>query len=85
MKGYLRSIIRQKIVDGQDTPVPDFTLRDITLPRIPRKVFAVVGMRHSGKTAFLWQILADYLKDGADRNSVLYLFLFIAAYSGSSL
>ena len=72
MKGYLRSIIRQKIVDGQDTPVPDFTLRDITLPRVPRKAFAVVGMRRSGKTTFLWQILADYLKDGADRNSVLY-------------
>ena len=72
MKGYFRSIIRQKIADGQSAPVPDFTRRDITLPRIPHKALAIVGMRRSGKTTFLWQILADYLKEGVDRNSALY-------------
>lgn len=36
-----------------------FTRRDALLPGVPGKVHAVTGMRRSGKTTFLGQLLAD--------------------------
>lgn len=35
------------------------TLRDARLPAVPGKVHAVIGMRRSGKTVFLQQLLAE--------------------------
>ena len=72
MEGEIRQIIRQKIVDNLATTAPEFTCRDIRLPKIKGKAFAVIGMRRSGKTTFLWQCLADRVKAGVPRNSLLY-------------
>ncbi len=72
MEGQLREIIRQKVVDSLATPVPKLTRRDIRLPAVPGKALAIIGMRRSGKTFFLWQCLADRLKAGAPRESLLY-------------
>ena len=68
----MRAIIRQKIVDSLASPVPVFTPRDVRLPRIPGKATAVIGMRRTGKTTFLWQVLAERLKHGTARQGLLY-------------
>lgn len=68
----MRELIRQKIVDALATPPPRFTRRDVRLPHIPGKAFAVVGMRRVGKTTFLWQVISDRLQQGAPRESLLY-------------
>jgi uncharacterized protein len=52
--------------------VPTHTRRDVHLPGIKGKVMAVIGMRRSGKTTFLWQCLADRLKAGTPRDALLY-------------
>ncbi|MFN0316782.1 MAG: AAA family ATPase, partial [Burkholderiales bacterium] len=49
------------------------TRRDIALPAVSNKAIAVIGMRRSGKTTFLWQILADRLNQGIERDGLLYL------------
>lgn len=54
-------------------PVPAYTRRDAQLPAVPGKAVAVVGMRRSGKTTFLWQCLADRLATGAPREASVYL------------
>ncbi len=41
------------------------------LPGIKGKVMAVIGMRRSGKTTFLWQCLADRLEAGTPRDALL--------------
>ncbi len=69
----MRDIIRQKIVDALASPVPAFTRRDVRLPGVAGKAVAVIGMRRTGKTTFLWQVLADRLAGGADREGLLYL------------
>lgn len=43
----------------QPSPNPTFTRRDARLPDVPGKVHAVIGMRRSGKTTFLRQLLAE--------------------------
>lgn len=75
MDGQLREIIHQKIVDLLTTPVPAFTRRDLHVPALPGKALAVVGMRRTGKTTFLWQVLADRLEQGTPRAGLL-LFSF---------
>ena len=51
----MRDLIRQKIVDALAAPVPAFTRRDVRIPGIAGKAVAVIGMRRTGKTTFLWQ------------------------------
>ena len=68
----MSQVIRQKIVDALAASVPAHTHRDIHLPAIKGKALAVIGMRRSGKTTFLWQCLADRLAAGTPRDALLY-------------
>ena len=69
----MRDLIRQKIIDSLSAQVPDFTRRDIYLPRLSvKKAYAVIGMRRSGKTTFLWQELDGELKLGMPREALVY-------------
>jgi predicted AAA+ superfamily ATPase len=72
MEREMNQVIRQKITDALAAPVPTHTRRDVHLPGIKGKVMAVIGMRRSGKTTFLWQCLADRLKFGTPRDALLY-------------
>ncbi len=72
MERQLNQVIRQKITDALAAPVPAHTRRDVHLPGLKGKVMAVIGMRRSGKTTFLWQCLADRLKAGTPRDALLY-------------
>lgn len=65
-------IIRQKILDSQAAPLPRLTRRDVWLPAVPGKAFAVIGMRRAGKTSFLWQQLARRHAEGTARDGLLY-------------
>jgi len=66
-------MLRQKIIDSFTLSPPPMTRRDVRLPSVPGKAFAVIGMRRSGKTTFLWQCLGDRLAEGVPRESLLYL------------
>lgn len=72
MEGQFRDIVRQKIVDSLAAQQPALTRRDIRLPEIPEKAVTVIGMRRAGKTTFLWQVLADRLAAGTERDGLLY-------------
>ena len=61
----LRDLLRQKLVDSWQQPLPRLTRRDTWIPRIPGKTLAVIGMRRSGKTSLLWQEVARRLEAGA--------------------
>ncbi len=68
----MRQIIRQKIIDSLASKPPAFTPRDVRLPGLRGKAIAVIGMRRSGKTTFLWQLLAERLAKGTAREGLLY-------------
>lgn len=69
----MRDLLRQLIADSLSRSIPAFTPRDARLPAVPGKAIAVVGMRRSGKTTFLWQCLSNRLAAGAPRENLLYL------------
>lgn len=72
MDGQLRNLIRQRIIDSLAAPVPKMTRRDVRLPGVPGKAVAVIGMRRTGKTTFLWQVLAERLARGMAREGLLF-------------
>jgi predicted AAA+ superfamily ATPase len=71
MEGQLLPILRQKILDSLAQPIPTITRRDLRIPAIPGKAIAVTGMRRTGKTTFLWQVLSDRVAAGLPREAAL--------------
>jgi predicted AAA+ superfamily ATPase len=61
------------MADGLSSPPPPLTRRDVRLPAVAGKALAVIGVRRSGKTTFLWQCLADRLAAGTPREALLLL------------
>jgi predicted AAA+ superfamily ATPase len=59
-------------IDSLAAKPPPYTRRDVRLPGIPGKAVAVIGPRRAGKTTFLWQVLADRLAQGFEREALLY-------------
>ncbi len=72
MSNEYRAAIRAKVVEGLAMAVPEFTRRDVHVPGVRGKAMAVIGMRRSGKTTFMWQCLADRLSAGTPREALLY-------------
>jgi predicted AAA+ superfamily ATPase len=72
MESQFRTVIRQKIIDAQAAPLPVLTPRDVWVPAVQGKATAVIGMRRSGKTCLLWQILAQRHASGTPRAGLLY-------------
>lgn len=72
MESQFRDVVRQKIADSLAAPLPVLTRRDVLLPRVPNKAVAVIGMRRSGKTSFLWQELARRHVETGERDGLLY-------------
>ncbi|MDZ4197931.1 MAG: ATP-binding protein [Kiritimatiellia bacterium] len=66
-------ILLEKLVEGVTADSPALTRRDVRLPRIPNKAMAVIGMRRSGKSTFLWQCLSDRIAAGAPRAAQVYI------------
>lgn len=72
----LRDTIRQLIVDSQAAELPKGSRRPLDVAPLPygvRKALTFIGMRRTGKTWCLYQIMGDLLKSGCDRAHMLYL------------
>lgn len=72
MKDIFREII--KTFHRSDLPMPN--RRDILLPFFPkevRKAHVFIGMRRSGKTWTLYQIMQDLIAEGVDFSKMLYI------------
>lgn len=56
----LHPVLAEKLSAALEAgPLPPFTRRDARLPALPNKAHAVVGMRRTGKTTFLRQLVAE--------------------------
>ncbi len=66
-------LIEELVADFERRRWPELTPRQLHLPRLPRKIDVVVGMRRSGKTWFLYQQLRSHEAAGVGRDRLLYL------------
>lgn len=67
------SLIEQLIVDYHERALPQFSRRNINLPCLKGKIDTVIGMRRTGKTFLLFQIMQDYLQQGIAKEAMLYI------------
>jgi hypothetical protein len=70
-----KDILRLKLAESLAAEASAPTRRDIRLPGIPGKAFAVIGVRRGGKTSFLAQCRADRLAAGSKREAQLLVSL----------
>ncbi|MCP4603752.1 MAG: ATP-binding protein [Proteobacteria bacterium] len=68
----MKEIIQLKLAFGLEMPLPELTPREVRLPQIPGKAHAVIGMRRSGKTYFLFQQLQHKLENKVSRDRLVY-------------
>lgn len=66
-------IIDRIVMDDQTVTQPIPTARATTLPALPGKADAVVGMRRSGKTWLLRRRIHDLVARGVPRTAILYV------------
>ncbi|MSO36060.1 MAG: ATP-binding protein, partial [Acidobacteria bacterium] len=72
MDGPFADAIARKVQQAQRAAVPSLTRRDVRLPRVAGRAVAVIGMRRTGKSSFLWQLLGDRAAAGTPREGLLY-------------
>src|ERR1035437_11084697 len=70
-----RDLLRLKLAESLAAVPPPLTRRDIRVPGVPGKAFAVIGVRRGGKTSFLRQCQFDRLADGRSPESQLLISL----------
>lgn len=68
-KDLLKSIIRDFHVE----PLPELFDRDVEVPLTSGKIISLVGVRRSGKTSVLFNLVGKLKKSGVDIRKVLYL------------
>lgn len=72
----MKEIFKELISDFHTGTLPVVKRRELKLPSFPRgvrKALTLIGMRRSGKTWCLYQIMQDLLAQGVDKSRILYL------------
>ena len=72
----MKTLFRQLISDFQSIDLPEVMPRTIHLPELPshvNKALAFIGMRRSGKTYLLYQLIHALLDKGVPKSHILYL------------
>ncbi len=71
-----KQVFKELITDFHASHLPHPIKRAIALPILPdnvRKAFVFIGMRRSGKTWTLYQIMQDLIAQGIEFSKILYL------------
>src|SRR5262249_21114634 len=66
-------LLHEIVADAQTRALPALTARQVTLPWLPRKVDAIVGMRRSGTTWLMFQRMRELVDAGVPRADLLYV------------
>lgn len=69
----METLIEQIINDFHERKLPVVMYRETKLPQIPGKVDTVIGMRRTGKTYFLYQVMQEKLQEGIPKEKILYI------------
>jgi len=69
-------IIKENILDFQEVSVESGIRRDLESENINKKASIFIGVRRSGKSTYLFQIINKLLKNGVSKQNILYLNFF---------
>lgn len=75
-KFFMKTIFKELISTFQASDIPIPCRRQISVAVLPedlRKAQVLIGMRRSGKTWLLYQVMQDLMKQGIDKSKLLYI------------
>ena len=68
-----KDILKQIIRDFHITPLPALKRRTLQVPTDTGKIITLVGVRRSGKTSYLFNLIEDLLEQGVPMGRILYV------------
>jgi len=68
-----KDILKQMIVDFHRGTLPQFHPRHLKAPVGSTKIISIIGARRSGKTFYLYQLMAELLKQNREKTHLLYI------------
>ena len=69
-------ILQSIILDFQESSIPSSIPRHLQIHPMPNKACICIGVRRSGKSTYLFQIIQRLLEAGVDRENILYVNFF---------
>src|SRR5690606_17003304 len=78
-------LLRTKLAESLAAFPGGLTSRDLRIPQVPGKAFAVIGVRRGGKTSFLRHHMAEQVATGKPRESQLLITLEDESLVGMSM
>ena len=69
-------ILKEIILDFQETEVDTGIPRRVKITPISKKATVCIGVRRSGKSTYMHQIISRLLKDGISRENILFINFF---------
>lgn len=69
-------IIKEMILDFQEVTLETGVARRVEITPVPGKATICIGVRRSGKSTFMFQLMRQLLDSGASRQNILYLNFF---------
>lgn len=69
-------LLKEIILDFQELPLPVGGPRRLSIQPVTGKATVVVGVRRSGKSTFMFQLMQQLVQAGVSRQNILYLNFF---------
>ncbi|AYY12591.1 ATP-binding protein [Actinobacteria bacterium YIM 96077] len=69
-------VLRELILDAQEMPLDTGIPRHLDVRTVPGKATVCIGVRRSGKSTFMLQLMSRLLDDGVPRENILHLNFF---------
>ena len=69
-------VLKSLILDFQETPLEASVPRHLRIEEVPGKATVCIGVRRSGKSTYVSQVVKRLLSDGVRRENILYLNFF---------
>ena len=69
-------LLKEIILDNQEQKLFTGIKRYLSIQSIPRKATVTIGVRRCGKSTLLFQKIREMLKQGVDKENILYLNFF---------
>ena len=74
--------LREIILDFQEIELPTGVPRRLEVSRVQGKATVCIGVRRSGKSTFMFQLMKRLLDSGVSRQNILYLNFSMTACVG---
>ncbi len=69
-------MLKEIILDFQEMDLPTGVPRRVAVSKVPGKATVCIGVRRSGKSTFMFQLMKKLLDSGVARQNILYLNFF---------